>query len=211
MDRKNLKLPLISITNYDTEFKKRNQNNMFYLDDEKPNPDAFRRKNPQFQRRRESLSLFTLASSNQKKFDHLNKLHEDTLREQEELESLYKSTSAIIRRRHSKIGSFVDSVCFTTNTFESYRRRISNNSLQKNKENYLKKRKINNYSGHQYNFLISFAYTVIFKVTKLILLSNKFIISIKYNLKAYIIVTIIFSIIFFAVVYSFLRMIKKYQ
>ena len=211
MDRKNLKLPLISITNYDTEFKKRNQNKIFYLDDEKPNPDAFRRKNPQLQRRRESLSLFSLASSNQKKFDHLNQLHEDTIREQEELESLYKSTSAIIRRRHSKNGSFVDSVCFTTNTFESYRRRFSNNYIQKNKENYLKRRKFNNYSIHQNKSFISIFYIVFFKFTKLILLSNKFIISIKYNFKAYIIVTIIFSVIFFAVVYSFLRMIRKFQ
>ncbi|RNA02532.1 hypothetical protein BpHYR1_023189 [Brachionus plicatilis] len=130
MDRKILKLPLISITNYDNEPKRRNHSTTFFLDDEKTSSaqDGSRRKNAQFQRRRESLSLFTLASSSQKKFDYLNQLHEETLREQEELDSLYKSTSALLRRRHSKKGSFVDSVCFTTNTYESYRRRSSLNT-----------------------------------------------------------------------------------
>lgn len=211
MDRKNLKLPLISITNYDSDFRKRNPSTGFYLDDEKSssNHDVYRRRNAQFQRRRESLSLFTLASSNQKKFDYLNYLHEETLREQKELESLYKSTSAIINRRHSKKGSFVDSVCFTTNTFESYRRRSSINSNQKNKENYYRRKNLINYSNSQYHGLKSIFYKLIYKIFKLIIISNKCLISIRNNFKAYIFVGLIFSVIFFAIVYSFFKMIKQ--
>ncbi|CAF0938880.1 unnamed protein product [Brachionus calyciflorus] len=118
MNRKNLKLPLISVTDEDLDQKGRSC--LFYLNENMINSqENYKRKNTQFQRRRESLSLFTLASSTQNKFDLLNKLNEEALIEKKELDNLYKCSSFIINRKHLRQNSPIENLCFATNSYEN--------------------------------------------------------------------------------------------
>jgi len=74
-----------------------------------------RRINSQLLRRRASMSIFTLTSSELEKYESLNKHFDEKLQEQDEISHLYKWTNKYLRK-----SSFLKEVCFTTNTYETY-------------------------------------------------------------------------------------------
>jgi hypothetical protein len=77
--------------------------------------NGYRRINSQILRRRASMSIFTLTSSELEKYENLSQHFDEKLQEQNEISHLYKWTNKYLRKN-----SLLKEICFTTNTYETY-------------------------------------------------------------------------------------------
>lgn len=181
----------------------------------------------QFQnRRRESLSLFTLTSSKQKKLDYLNKLYDEKIREQDELNNLLKTSSKLLAssQKQKKLNSPTSQICFTTNTYEAYcinKRRSSNVNLAQQSTNNLmfldnddNNRRRSSFDSDNISPVKDLAAPERLNFFVLMLLragfiSKRVIRNFKQNIKIYLFILFLFSVILASILFSLFRLVNK--
>lgn len=159
-------------------------------------------------RRKFSLTLFTLSSSKQEKLEILNKLYDYKQKEEEELKHLYETTHKIVNHRKNNLKK--NQICFTTNTYEAFYSDVIKRRSSFNCHHSLlnKKLKITYYKNSRTlssSKISKFCYHLFSRFYKYKrILDNP-----KQNIKIHLLIITLFLLIISSVFFSFFRLINK--